>query len=110
MFVVEAVCVLAVFLCIEGVVAGGNAAFVDLVAARRCLDLCIESVMLLLALPSSAKLPRLTYPEVNLQVSTAAKLPVADLEGNRHLVVLVQGLVEAFALVGLHLDVMRRRK
>ena len=48
------------------------------------------------------------YPKVNLQVSASAKLPVADLEGDCHLVVLVQLLVEAFALMRLHLDVVRR--
>jgi len=52
----------------------------------------------------------LTHPEINLQISAAAKLPVADLERDCHLVVLVEGLVEAFALVGLHLDIVRRRE
>jgi hypothetical protein len=52
----------------------------------------------------------LTHPEVNFEISAATKLPVADLEGDCHLVVLVEGLVEAFALVGLHLDVVRRRE
>ena len=52
----------------------------------------------------------LTHPEINLQISAAAKLPVADLERDCHLVILVEGLVEAFALVGLHLDVVRRRE
>jgi hypothetical protein len=47
------------------------------------------------------------HPEINLQIPASAKLAVADLEGNRHLVVLVQRLVEAFALVRLHLDVVR---
>jgi len=85
--VVEAVCVFAVFFGVEGVVAGGHAAFVDLVASRGRLD-----------------------PEIDLQVSAAAKLPVADLERDCHLVVLVEGLVEAFALVGLHLNIVRRRE
>ncbi len=48
------------------------------------------------------------YPKVNLQVTAAAEFPVADLERDRHLVVLVQLLVEAFALVRLHLDVVCR--
>lgn len=48
------------------------------------------------------------YPEVNLQVSAPSEFPVADLERDCHLVVLVQLLVEAFALVRLHLDVVRR--
>lgn len=50
------------------------------------------------------------YPEINVQVSAAAEFPVADLEGHRHLVVLVQLLVEALALVRFHLDIMRRRQ
>ena len=37
--VVEAVCVFAVFRCVERMVAGGYAALVDLVAARWCFDL-----------------------------------------------------------------------
>jgi hypothetical protein len=53
---------------------------------------------------------RLTHPKVNFQIAAAAKLPVADLEGHRHLVILVQRLVEAFALVGLHLDIMGCRE
>lgn len=48
-----------------------------------------------------------SYPEIDLQVPASSKLPVANLERDRHLVVLVQRLVEAFALVGLHLDVVR---
>ena len=39
------------------------------------------------------------YPEVDVQVLAAAKLSVADLECHRHLVVLVQLLVEAFSRV-----------
>jgi hypothetical protein len=52
----------------------------------------------------------IAHPEINLQVPAASKLAVADLECDRHLVVLVQGLVEALALVGLHLDVVRGRE
>jgi hypothetical protein len=47
-----------------------------------------------------------THPEVNVQVSATAKLAVADLEGDGHLVVGVQLLVEAFARVGSELDVV----
>lgn len=53
---------------------------------------------------------KLTHPKVNLQVATAAKFSVADLKGHGHLVVLVEGFVEAFALVGLHLDVVGCRE
>jgi hypothetical protein len=51
-----------------------------------------------------------TDPEIDLQVSAPAKLSVADLEGDRHLVVLVQLLVEAFSRVRLHLDVVGGRQ
>lgn len=47
---------------------------------------------------------RRTYPEVNLKVSTSSELAVADLEGHGHQIILVQGLVEAFAGVSLQLD------
>jgi hypothetical protein len=50
------------------------------------------------------------YPEVYIQVPTPAELAVADLERDRHLVVLVQLLVEALAHVGLHLDVVGGRE
>jgi hypothetical protein len=50
----------------------------------------------------------LTNPKVNLEVSAAAKLAIADLERDSHLVILVELFVEAFAHVGLHLDVVRR--
>ena len=109
MLVVEAVCVFAVFCRCERVVAGGYAAFVDLVAAGWCLDLRILLVDVPLLRFNSTSMS-LTYPEVNFQVSAATKLSVADLEGNGHLVVLVQRFVEAFALVSLHLDVVCRGK
>ena len=51
---------------------------------------------------------QLTHPEIDLEIPTASKLSVADLECDSHLVVLVQRLVEAFTLVGLHLDVVCR--
>jgi hypothetical protein len=51
---------------------------------------------------------RKTYPEVNIEVSTATKLAIADLEGDGHSVIRVQLLVEAFARVCLQLDVVCR--
>lgn len=48
------------------------------------------------------------YPKVDIQVSCAAKLSVADLERDGHLVILVKGLVEAFAAVGGQLYVVGR--
>jgi hypothetical protein len=50
----------------------------------------------------------MTYPEVNIEVSTATKLAIADLEGDGHSVIRVQFLVEAFARVCLQLDVVCR--
>lgn len=49
-----------------------------------------------------------THPEVNVQVAATAKFAVADLEGHGHLVVGMELLVEAFARVGLELDVVGR--
>lgn len=46
------------------------------------------------------------YPEVNLQIAAASKLPIADLERDRHLVILVEVLVEAFPRMRAHLDVV----
>lgn len=50
---------------------------------------------------------RRTYEEVDIKISTATKFSVANLEGDRHLVVLVQRLVEAFSRMGAELDVVR---
>lgn len=47
-----------------------------------------------------------SYPEVDVEVAGAAELAVADLEGDGHLVVAVQLLVEALAAVGGQLDVV----
>jgi hypothetical protein len=40
---------------------------------------------------------RISYPEINLKVSTSSKLPISNLEGNGHHIIAVQGLVEAFS-------------
>lgn len=85
--VVEAVRVFPILCRNEAMVARRHATLVDLVCTRGRLD-----------------------PEVDLQVPAAAELAVADLKGDGHFVVLVQLLVEAFAHVGLHLDVVRRRQ
>ena len=50
-----------------------------------------------------------THPEVNLQISRTAKLSVSNLEGDRHLIILVEDLVEAFSLMGAQLNVVRKR-
>ena len=49
---------------------------------------------------------RLTHPEINIKVTTTTEFTVADLERDGHLVVRVKRLVEAFACVCLHLDIM----
>lgn len=49
----------------------------------------------------------LTHPEIHIQIPTAAKLPIADLEGDGHLVVRMQNLVEALPRMRLELDVVR---
>ena len=50
-----------------------------------------------------------THPEVNLQIPRTAKLSVSNLECDGHLIILVKDLVEAFSLMGAHLDVVRKR-
>lgn len=47
-----------------------------------------------------------THPEIDVEVTGAAKLAVADLEGHRHLVIAMEVLVEAFAAVGGKDDVV----
>lgn len=49
----------------------------------------------------------MTYPEINVQIATASKFSVAHLKCDRHLVILVQRLVEALAGVCSHLNVVR---
>lgn len=48
-----------------------------------------------------------THPEVKLQIPRATKLPIPNLECDRHLIIFMQDLVEAFSLMGAHLDVVR---
>lgn len=48
-----------------------------------------------------------TYPEINVQVPCATKLPVASLESNSHLVITMQLLVEALDAVGRQHNVVR---
>lgn len=49
---------------------------------------------------------KVTHPEVNLQIPRTAKLPVSNLERDRHFIIPVQDLVEAFSLMGAELDVV----
>ena len=37
------------------------------------------------------------YPEIYLEVATATELPIGNLEGDGHLVIFVEDLVEAFS-------------
>jgi len=46
------------------------------------------------------------YPEINVQISAAAELAVADLEGHGHFIVGVELFVEALAHVRFELDVV----
>ena len=52
---------------------------------------------------------RSTHPEINFQIPRTAKLSVSNLESDRHLIILVKDLVEAFSLMGAHLNVVRKR-
>ena len=49
---------------------------------------------------------RAAYPEIDVKVAGAAELPVADLESDGHLVILVQLLMETLAAVRGQLDVV----
>lgn len=106
--VAKAVHVFAVVLGIEGVVAVGGGFLEDLVLTDWVRDLIRRaSCQQLNRHPARIRQQdRSTYPEVNLQISCAAKLPVPDLEGHGHLVILVEGLVEALPAVGRQLDVV----
>lgn len=53
---------------------------------------------------STKTTPRRPYPKVHVEVPTSSKLPVTDLEGHRHPIILVQRLVEAFSGVSFELD------
>ena len=47
-----------------------------------------------------------SYPEINVEIASTAKLAVANLERHSHNVILVQFLVETFASVGRQDDVV----
>lgn len=50
------------------------------------------------------------YPEVDVEVAGAAKLAITDLEGDGHLVIAMEALVEAFPAVCRQLDVVRNSR
>ena len=93
-------------------VAGGDAAFVSNEAVERVLNLeVLELVIFCWNRRANCDFKcGLSYPKVNLQIPTAGKLTVADLEGDGHLVVSVQGLVEALAGMCFHLNIMSADK
>jgi hypothetical protein len=94
------------------VVAAADGALMNLVSVGRVLDLPLVSFCRAYTNSTSLEMEinfkERTNPKVYVQVSTAAKLAVADLESDCHLVVRVQLLVEAFARVRLELNVVRR--
>lgn len=110
--VAEAIEVLAIMLGVEGVVAVGHVLLEGFVLAHGVRDLPggdhlsahQRSCQTDPPRPHAATWP--PYPKVNVQVAGAAKLAVADLEGDGHTVVSVELLVEAFAAVGGELDVV----
>lgn len=102
--VVEAVGVFAVLGGGEGVVAGGNGAFVDGVAAVGVADLGERGMSVWLVL-GGVVVVRLrdeeadlwsTYREVDFEVTAATEFAIANLECDGHAVVDVQLLMEAF--------------
>lgn len=66
-----------------------------------------EMLLLLLLLPVERK--EATYPEIDFDIAGATKFPVAHLERDGHLVILMQLLVEALSAVGRKLDVVGHR-
>lgn len=109
MLVSETVEIFAVVLGLERVVAVGGGLLKDLVlsdwvcdlnegALRQQLKQCFIRIM--------QQDVRGSYPEVDLQISCAAEFPVSHLEGHGHLVILVEGLMEALPAVGRQLDVV----
>lgn len=57
--------------------------------------------------PCTPHVSSITYPKVDVQIPTTPEFSVADLECDRHLVILVQHLMEALARVRFHLNVVR---
>ena len=107
MLVAEAVHVFPIQSCIKGVVARRDGALMHMVVARWILDLsqmlrvsfhaitcCASNAIELSGLemllpPSCVKGKACAYPEIDLEIATASKLPIANLERDRHLVVFV---------------------
>lgn len=109
--VAEAIEVFAVRLGCEGVLVGGDGVFGILSASggainlRRIIDISTDSIYSVYFLSCRNRV----YPEINVQIPAPAKLPIASLKRHRHLVPLVQVLVEALARVSPQQDVVRGR-
>lgn len=88
----------------EGVVSARDGAFVRLVAVGWVLDLALLCQLSCQSLRFVVYV--LAYPEIYVEVAGAAELAVTDLEGNGHLVVGVQLLVEAFPRVRFEEDIV----
>jgi hypothetical protein len=98
----------AVMFGIEGVVAIGNILLECLVLPGRVCDLFKEGNLLAKcpARVGRELMSASSYPEVNIQISSTTEFSIANLEGNSHLVLLVELLVETLAPVGRELDVV----
>ena len=98
----EAVKVFSIVLGCERVVAVGDTLLVCLVLTTRVGDLAKLAFH-----PDTQQVPpQNTYPEIDIEVACATEFTIANLEGNGHGVILVEGLVEAFSTVGGQDDVM----
>ncbi len=60
------------------------------------------------AVGRKGKRERERYAEIDIQIPTPAKLPIADLVGDGHAIALAQLLVETFLRVRAELDVVRQ--
>lgn len=98
MLIAEAVDVLPVKLCVEGVITVRDASVVELVVAVRILDLGAKKGLerSYAVAPSFSDDGKSTDPKVNLEIPTSSKLPVTDLKGHRHSVALMELFVKAF--------------
>jgi hypothetical protein len=111
--IAEAVYVLSVHECSEGVIAVGYRSLVELVASAWVRYLCrnahsVSSVQSVFCQGGDANLiaRSKTYPEVNVEVSAPSEFPIGNLERDGHLVIGMELLVEAFSRVGLEVDVV----
>ena len=86
MLIAETVDVFAVHCRGEGMVAIGDGFLMELISSLRVRNLSRDFVSgdpMVVFSPLKAR----TYPEVNIQVTTASKLAICDLEGHGHFVI-----------------------